>query len=481
MPTGFNAEACGEEGATRTCRVKLEQSDEAAHCYAGVQECRGGSWTECGGADVTVVSFSSATGDAPRGGPSTRLMSTPSPDAEACIDDPCNPYCVGIEERCRVEGGCTPTVTTTSSTGGTILGHPGYGHAPSGFQTKQTCGPECASGYPKKCGGEQHYNQYDGCLADHHCDTATGNCVRSELGWKFDATTCPGPDLTVGAACTPDSGASHVFSVCNRGNQAIASGTAITAKLFNPKGTPNPPGNNYRLDPNPASSAYCTKDTESFSTSNCTKTLSAPLEPGACVTMGSKPEHGGCSWSGGNWLVRVSMASAECPTVGCSDNWADIKKGVACQTFTEPGETTIEPLVLTEEYTAECPQGKHPIWDAITFDAQTPCDGADCSTVTFEARTQVVELSGTPGDYEPTSPVIVATAPVTQPAPSFPPVCPASGVSGCPADLEAPLGGWPTTRNQKLLLTITIRPNQAETQMATLNGWQVTYRCEWGE
>src|SRR5688572_1091555 len=31
MPTGFEAEPCGEEGATRACRVKLEQGDEVAH------------------------------------------------------------------------------------------------------------------------------------------------------------------------------------------------------------------------------------------------------------------------------------------------------------------------------------------------------------------------------------------------------------------------------------------------------------------
>lgn len=133
-------------------------------------------------------------------------------------------------------------VTSPFQPGFSYEGNPNeWGNAPQGFINKQNCGdhgPGCWSGYPKHCGGAPtHYNRFDGCQADHHCDETTDKCIRSKAGWTWPVSVCDGVDLTIGPSCS--NGTNIGFPLCNRGNAELPAGTQIRIAIRN--------GNSYRF------------------------------------------------------------------------------------------------------------------------------------------------------------------------------------------------------------------------------------------
>jgi hypothetical protein len=449
---------CSTEGEVRACSKLLSEHNGIINCFRSLQECRAGIWSSCGGQEVTLwsrpgqLSSRNITGGL---GYRTQSLSSPSEDAQACLNNPCNPYCVGFDE--QPPAPITPPYDVLASFEGNS--NP-FGNAPDGFQKKQDCsnGGDCRSGYPRKCNGDPtNYNKFDGCLADHHCDDNTGKCVRNDAGWTWPVSVCPGIDLTAGPSC--NNGTNDGFPLCNRGNTAIPAGTTIQSTINE--------GNWLNL-------AVCPSNPGG---TKCSITLSQDLAPGQCVRI-IDGQH--CDWNG-NAVVYVNsnQAVAECgmpqpnppsdvTAPGCSNNWSDVKLGSVCQTFAAsgfPSET------LTETYTATCPARTRVQWDSLAFDAVTACSPGACDAANSSSITFQVQTAGASDPTSLSSPVVAATAPT-----SVPSTCTMAGPDPCPVDLFEALG-IPAAQNEILTLTVTLTPSPDGQAAATLNSWEVTYSC----
>lgn len=437
-------------GETRVCTKKISEHEGVINCFCGTQECVDGSWGDCGGTGSITskpASSSDQGGDEP--GSSTQSLSQPSSGAPSCKDNPCNPYCVGFDEK------PASPITPSYTAGNSFEGNPDeWGNAPEGFEKKQDCsdGGDCRTGYPKKCNGDPtNYNKFDGCQADHNCNMATGKCDRNGPGWKWPASVCPGVDLTAGPAC--HNGTNDGFPLCNRGNTAVPAGTTIKSVINT--------GNWLQFAACPLNPSGTT----------CSITLAAPLGAGQCVRIVAGTH---CNWNGnGVVYVNSNQGVAECgmpqpspPTnvtaPGCSNNWSDVKKGSVCQTYSTGGHTT---KVVSETYEAVCPSGTHPQWDRLVFASTTPVG----TSVRFAVQTAT---AASPTTFAPATPTVAATAPTTHPA-----NCTTGGPSPCPVDLYTVLGGTPAAHHPNLKLTVTLNPSQDAQSAPSLSSWQVTYSC----
>lgn len=429
-----------EDGAIRECAEPVRDDGHTVTCRIGNQECRDGRWGPCG---ETVVSFA------------TRTTAAPSERPPACIQNPCIPDCLGFDD-----GKAAPIENPTGE-GFSFEGNPKeWGNAPTGFEEKQDCGRAnggCIGGYPKKCGGDpMHYNRFDGCQAEHHCDEVSNQCIRNAPGWRFPESVCPGVDLTVGPSCF--NGQNDGFPVCNRGNSSLAAGTAIKIAITN--------GNAYNLT--------CPKITTG---TICTVELTEPLLPGDCIRVvrGSS-----CDWNGNAVAyVNADLSIPECgmPLVwppqnatqpGCSNNWSDVKPGATCEVF---AEGAYEPIDWIEEYTATCPVGRRPLWNILAFEAVTSCSPGDCngantSSVKFEVQT------ATGANPQFTDWVVAAQVP--DPPFSHPALCTLTGPApSCPVRLSTVVDPM----QEHLRLRITLLPSPDRKAAAALLRWQVTYVC----
>jgi hypothetical protein len=443
------------DGAVRQCSRILESDDpEVLHCLKAEQTCHDGVWSPCG--EEGAALFSRKVNPSRGLGPGARTLSLSSPTSHVgnCDTDPCNDGCMGFNEE--------PASPLTGAGSNVIYVNPSeWGNSPVGFTSKQDCSSTCASGYPKNCSGTpEHQNQFDGCLADHHCNAGSGECVRNWAGWTWSTSVCAGVDLTVGPWCTRYSGATVIdagFPVCNRGNTALASGSVIKVAIKN--------GN--WLDFNPS--------TVSVSGAQfCNLTLASALQPGSCARITSTT----CDVTG-NAVAYINYdgSIAECgypepaaldtaTSPGRSNNWSDIKPGSnACIALSSA--TT---LVHVEDYVAQCGYNETPQWDRLTFDSTTQCspsicDGTNGSSIKFEAQTSD---DGT----NFTSKTTVADAPSVQAA-----ACSLSGPTpNCPVDLGGTLGKVDREKGT-LRLTMTLTPSPDQQVAPVLNDWQVTYRC----
>ena len=444
---------CEVEGVVRECSEITGARQNVLSCLRGVQECRDGVWGPCGGDRITFVSRqipSTIAADEVR----KAISKMHSPVPKRCTVDPCNPDCLSFDERPE-----TP-VTSPFQPGFSYEGNPNeWGNAPQGFINKQNCGdhgPGCWSGYPKDCGGAPtHYNRFDGCQADHHCDETTDKCIRSKAGWTWPVSVCDGVDLTIGPSCS--NGTNIGFPLCNRGNAELPAGTQIRIAIRN--------GNSYDFT--------CPRIT---SGNSCNIRTTAPLRPGECMRIVRDPS---CNWSGNTVAyVNADKSIAECgisqdvsnaSQPGCSNNWSDITTGAVCETYTE---YNFEPTVMTEEYTAVCPTGTRPSWSLLVYEATTPCspgacDGTNASSVQFEMQTAPSE------DPEAwTSWVTVAHAP--SPPFTHPSACTSSGPGPCPVQLGSIL---PDARHEHLRLKVTVSPSPDGQAGASLAKWEIAYDC----
>jgi len=431
-----------DEGALRDCSKTVRDDGLIVTCGVGRQECRDGRWGPCGDEGISFM---------------TRQLGSSNDRPAACIENPCTADCLGFDS-----SQATP-IETPAGEGFAFEGNPNeWGTAPGGFEAKQDCGRAaggCMQGYPKKCGGDpMHYNRFDGCQAEHHCDAVSNECVRNEPGWTFPESVCPGVDLSVGPSC--HNGQNHGFPVCNRGNASLAAGSAIKVAITN--------GNAYDL--------ACPKITNG---TICTINLAKPLLPGDCVRV---VQGASCDWNGNAVAyVNADLSIPECgmPLVsppqnatqpGCSNNWSDIKTGAACEVFAEGAYETIDWI---EEYTATCPVGRRPVWNVLAFEATTSCSPGDCngsnaSSVQFEVQTAPQHSPTQFSDW-----VLAAHAP--NPPFSHPALCTATGPSpACPVKLSSLV----EPMQEHLRLRITLLPSPDRKAAAALSRWQVTYTCE---
>ena len=460
---------CDSEGMTRDCSVKLSEHEGILSCYHGVQECTGGVWGPCAGSSTTMSSkaFRDSTGARAESeqrfpGTSPAALSEPDAGAPACIDDPCNPYCVGYEEE------PASPITPEYTQGFTYEGNPDeWGNGPEAFTQKQDCsgnGGDCRTGYPKNCNGTPtNQNKFDGCLADHHCDDATGKCLRNEPGWTWPTSVCSGIDLAPGPAC--HNGTNDGFPLCNRGNTAVAQGTTIRSTINN--------GNWLDL-------AACPLNP---SGTQCDITLSESLDPGECVRVINGVH---CSWTGNAVVFANSnQAVAECgmpqaspPTnvtaPGCSNNWSDIKLGSVCQLYSSGGYET---KTITETYSASCPAGTQVQWDRLVYEAATPCSTGTCDAVSQSHLSFTVQTASAsaPTTFVPTTPVVAAHAP--SPVYTHPASCASTGPSPCPIDLYTTLGGGAAVHYPTLKLQVTLEPSSDGQTAPSLSSWGITYSC----
>jgi hypothetical protein len=176
---------CSPEGTVHECHVRLGGSNDVLQCFVGKQECRGGTWSPCGGTDITLTSIdlnevgaaSSSSSSSSGGG--LKFLATPTADGGQCGQDPCDPYCLAYNEDASVPPEAGPPEYYFNSPGSM------FGGAPAGFAKKSNCGgdPLGCNGaqpditgeeYPRKCNGEDHFSTWDSCLADTHCDTTKG-------------------------------------------------------------------------------------------------------------------------------------------------------------------------------------------------------------------------------------------------------------------------------------------------------------------
>jgi hypothetical protein len=355
-----------------------------------------------------------------------------APVPDPCATDPCDPYCKSVTSDAG-EGGITSTPG-----GGSYSATVGLGGTPAGFASKELCNP-CTGPFPNTCGAFTHYNKFDACESDYHCNTATGACVENGAAWTWPTSVCAGVDLTVEASCS--TGSSYMFPVCNRGNTAVPSGKTLAFYIVN--------GNQWSVNPNTC---------PALSTS-CSYTLTSPLLPGTCQPVTT------CAWAGNSVAyVNSNNAITECaaPTgPGCGNNWADIKSGATtCSTV-----SSYTPTQVTQQYVATCASGSHVHWNFLTYSSVVATNASGNSDVLFEAQTAPV-TGGVIGTF--TSYVTLADAIKTNPA-----VC----QSPCEVDLFAKLGGVPTATNEVLNLRITVSPTPDSQASGTLQNYALTYDC----
>ncbi len=448
-------ESC-EDGEVRTCSLTVDQDAEQIHCLNGTQECRDGYWTRCGEIGAALISHHPRPQRELGVDKTPQALSSPSDSVGNCDADPCAVGCMGFDE--------VPTIPIHDPGSVIIFANASeWGNGPTGFINKQNCNT-CGAGYPKNCNGTpQHRNMFDGCLADHHCNTTTGQCNRNGAGWTWPAATCPGVDLTLTPYCTRYEESVYIdegFSVCNRGNAPLAAGSVIKIAVRN--------GDWLNFTPSSVSVTGA---------QFCNKTLTTALAPGSCerVTIADCPLTGNAvayvNYDGSipecGYPEPAALGTATAP--GRSNNWSDVKPGSnACITL-----TAADTLIPMEDYVAECGDNETPVWDLLTFDTVIPCspgacDGTNAGWVAFEAQTAWSDdVIGTIS-----APIAVAVAPNTQAA-----VCSLTGPSpNCPVNLKTALGSPLNTRDL-LRLTITLAPSPDKQVAPSLNNWQVTYRC----
>jgi len=420
-------EAPCADGETRSCSIELARNADIVSCFSGSQTCLAGEWSACGSSGGgTVESKSAVSVSQPSSGSSgvrPKSLSAPAELQGICATNPCDVTCRGFDET-------PPAVyTTTPVVSSWYANVSGFGGSPPGFISKLVREP-CSA--PVDCGYDQH------------CEPSTRKCVRNEPGWTYAAGVCGAANVTVGAAC--EVGGVITLPVCNRGNVTIPTGQTIKLAIKN--------GDWIRQPACPALSG---------SEINCSHALSAPLFPGACVTIDT------CGY-GGNAVafVNADLAVAECPgtgtTLGCTDNWSDVKV-VSCVQRTL---TSYLPATFTQTYAATCPISTRPAWQLLTYSGSTASNQSGSSTLRIEAQTAPRLEGGAIGAYGPA--VTVANTAMGDPA-----ACGLTTAS-CPKNLFARLGE-PAAYDASMKLTISLAPTPDALLPATLQNWKVSYSC----
>jgi hypothetical protein len=480
---------CAVDGAERECHVQLAEHGNVRTCFTGTQTCNAGLWSACGsGGMQTLSSVRLPDGVVGADSPPTQQpgalkpasISTGSADSSACTSNPCDPTCVGFDEK-PPDGGITSDASTTA----TYFSVPFTGTVPAGFFSKGMI--DCdQKGVP--CQGYVD-GKYAACQFDSLCnpgpcvaaDAASGSCIQYAEKQALPTTACPGVDLTAGIPCTDNitSEPGMTFTICNRGSSPTLVSTSIGVDFFGGASSAFPP------------SPGCAKN----ASPDC-RVMVPPLKVGGCFSVRSSSMLAGSkslstcqgyipvgSGPAGNSTVVINsyQAITECGLApspytdggsasiykGCDDNWTDLhKSGGNCVGYGK----TYGTVVYSQTYTASCPASTKPQWAWLAYNVTTPSSGGVSSTVKFEVRSAPLTADGGTGTFTAFSQA--GLAPTPDPA-----NCPLGGPAPCPKDLFVALGGAGAANNEVLDLKITLTPPTDLSVAPTLNSWQVTYSC----
>jgi hypothetical protein len=443
--------AVGLSNCSGTCVDVLTSNTSCGVCgraCTGGTVCANGS---CGG------STDGGTDASVDGGADASVPGDAGSPPAICANDPCDPYCVEIDDPNPplTADAMTTTINivTTTTVTAFIAAGDGFGGCPPGFHSKEVNFSGCLTG------GVADYSQ---CNTDYHCDPASGQCVRSGADWTYPAAVCPGINLTISGSCTDPATGQSTNPVCNRGNTTldIATYPKINYYIVN--------GNHFDFVGADGTSCPVYGTTDSF-------TLPKSLAPGECINLPTPPAVHGNSvlYLNSDGLIPECGAGLG-PTTGpgCYDNWADVKTGGACvpQTTTQTGIAPVPayaPLVWITSVQATCPVGTLPQWTVLTYDVTMSSNTSGTGSVLVEAHT-----AGVGGAFSSWVTAADTAAPSSDPA-----ICAFSGPApACPKDLQALLG-TAALYNPVLELRFTLTPTPDAQAMPVLNSWQAGYSC----
>ena len=446
--TGLLTGPCDEEGASVTCDVETGRHEGVVNCFRGTQVCHGGQWGSCAGSGGLLSSKSLALIGSPSGGGLSTLAVTSadaSTTAAGCANNPCNPYCLGIDTDAgalQQDGGfiTTTSIVANSST---------FSMFPSPAKTKGNVSP---------CSTTVSSANNATCSYDYCCDP-TGTDAGAGLGacvpWPSSTACgkCTGVDYTLGVGCV-DSAMNTRVPVCNHGT----ADSPTTGTLYVQGSSGNVPA--------AGTSAICAEPSPANDT--CTINLAMhPIAAGKCIDLNFTNPPAGITCTGfpGNRTLAVNLAAghvlSECDN--CNNYSFNYTSSGTCAIY---GVQPPAPSGSTYRYTARCPTGTHVRWNQFAYNTAVP----NASDVLFRVHTAPL-VDGGIGTFT----VLVDLAHPATPLIADPAICLMSGgVTGCPKDLYAKLGGVPATSNEVLELDLTLT---ATTQIPTVYSWQLTYDC----
>lgn len=440
-PYGGSAGPCTTEGAKRDCHVEVAKRAGFVDCFNGTETCSGGAWTPCQGPGTLSrrsLSFSQA-------GVQIASLGSSSKSGPPCSQDPCNPYCWGYDEvppspiGPPAPAACAPP-PPAPPTSPPYSGVTFPGNLPPAVQNAGLC--DTAHGCtPCTSGGAER------CQFDHHCDAASGNCVKNGFGYQTPG--CGTVNLTLGLACS--NGGNIAAPICNRGSTAAPAGT-YWISVYTAVGPSVPPPTSC---PPPAPGPF---------RGTCSVVMPV-IPPGTCVTADFSSC--GTDFNGETWLVVNSptkTVNPECNELnapGCGDNWSYYKEpGSPCSTQAPPPPLPppTPPVPPPQSYSqtyemANCIPGEKGQWGVLAYDVATPGG----SSVKFAVQTGPAATGPwTPATPGPPPGVQVANAPLDHPqactmtgplpcgntcGPTGTAPCP--GSCSCPIDVFTPLSSPP--------------------------------------
>lgn len=493
-------ESCTTEGAVSACHDLVGFQSGVRLCSHGQRVCTGGKWSACGAFGETTVEATNFgmgldnLGPAPSAGDIKTMALTALADAAACAN-PCNPDCRGYDfdagllsnDASSDVQAIQPLESTPPGFEAKLLGSGGspahcewYG-SPAAFTSQNGwVASSCQADFFCK----KHCNQPAGCPGgnDMKCvkfseSTADTHALQQPRG---AAMTCRNalPDLTIASPCTL--AGKTTVAICNRGAGPVAAGKTITMSVEAPGGT-IPYINNTVVNP----AALETMAGCRTAPSDCSMTLTAPLNPGQCVRMAEGVHCGAGVNFNGNKLAQVNSDrsiqecafqthyddalnprgehgvigttfvphnAGEAPLQqGCSNNfsaWNNSQLPLCPQPF--------EQKVTNFSFSAVCPTGTRPQWGRLGWKSSIPA----LTEILFEVR--VRDNPQPDGGASPWSPwVLAGRARVGQDPANCTMTGTPNGVVGsgiCPKDLFVFLNGLPQARHPNLELRITHNP-----------------------
>lgn len=252
-----------------------------------------------------------------------------------------------------------------------------------------------------------------------------GTCVLNDDG--FVDGSCALQDLAVGFACDNE------LSVCNHGNVAAVAGAVV------------------RFYPREAHQFATTSPDPAWSVGTCTVTSAIPV--GECVTQACDD-----ALFDQDLTLHVTASGLECSAL---DNWSMYQEGGECLPVGVDNEE-----VVTEVYTATCPDAMSPRWDELGWQAETPGG----SRVLWRARAAKTEAGLAAESFEDIGSAHGGT-PNTQ-------NCPING--SCAIDIADELWGSGVI-NHPPVLEIEATVIASGTDLPTLHEWKVSYTCVYDE
>jgi len=489
-------ERCGIEGATGPCHEIVGYQGGARVCTHGLRVCAAGRWSACGAVGETTVEATNVAMGLENMAPppdvsQLKAMAFGTSDAAGC-QNPCDPGCLGFD----LDAGMLSNDSSPD-----VLGIRPLESTPPGFVNKLLN----YGGSPLHCewyGSPAAFTSQNGwaasaCQADFFCKKhclAPGGCPGGQDGLcvKFredgvqthaterltgNAVSCANlqPDLTIASPC--ELLGKTTVAICNRGSAPVAAGQTITMSVESPGGT-IPYINTNVVNPMMMNTMVGCRT----ATSDCQTTLTAPLNPGACIRLIEGVHCGSTSFNGNKLAYVNSNASIqECALrTHLNDGTTPIAEhGTTGTSFTPnaAGEAPLQqgcgnnfsawnnsslpacPLpfiqnVATYAYSAECSAGQRPQWSKLGWRSSIPL----LTDITFEVRVR----DGATNPWTAWTTVGRARSgqdPANCTMTGAPNAVVGSGF--CPKDLFTFLGGIPQARFPDLELRVTLNPTPA--------------------